>query len=110
MPFPRAVIFEACTFLGNVIGYHGDFEDMVLRWELDELERRGGAIHQRCRELFRFLRDNPEVRFDGQLISDLVVETAAGRVRQLDGHSEPFVRALERAGYTIEDGQLRRTL
>ena len=110
MPFPRAVIFEACTFLGNAIGYHGDFEDMVLRWELDELERQGGAIHQRCRELFRFLRDNPEVRFDGQLISDLVVETAAGQVRQLDGHSEPFVRALERAGYTIEDGQLRRTL
>jgi hypothetical protein len=112
MPFPRPVIFEACTFLGQAIGYHGAFEEMVLRWELDQFDRRAGAtVRQRCRDLFLFLRDNPEARHDGQLVSDLVVEEAARRVPVLPDHqSETFVRALERAGYVIEGGQLRRTL
>ena len=34
MAFPRSVIFEACRFLGDTIGYHGAFEDMVLGWGL----------------------------------------------------------------------------
>lgn len=40
MPFPRAVIFEACNFLGSALGYHGEFEDLLLRWELDQFEAR----------------------------------------------------------------------
>jgi len=48
MPAPRAVIFEACDFLGSAVGYHGEFEDTVLRWELDHLEARSGqTVHQR---------------------------------------------------------------
>src|SRR6266850_3031345 len=109
MPFPRAVIFEACSFLGDVLGYHGAFEDLVLRWELDQLEQRDGAIHQRCRELFRVLRDNPDLQHDGQLVSDLVVEEAARRVMRPD-RAPRFMRTLERAGYTIQDRQIRRTL
>jgi len=69
MPFPRAVIFESCSFLGQTIMYHGDLGDMLLRWELDDLEARPGSIRQRCQEFFRFLRDNPEVTgvsFDGE--------------------------------------------
>ena len=112
MAFPRPIIFEACNFLGSTIGYHGEFEDLVLRWELDELDARNGqAIHQRFRNLFRFLRDNPEARYDERLLTDLVVEEAARRVpRYHQDQGETFVRALERAGYLIEDGQLRRTL
>ena len=41
MAFPRPIILEACNFLGSTIGYHGEFEDLVLRWELDELDARG---------------------------------------------------------------------
>ena len=112
MAFPRPIIFEACNFLGSTIGYHGEFEDLVLRWELDELDARNSqAIHQRFRNLFRFLRDNPEARYDERLLTDLVVEEAARRVpRYHQDQGETFVRALERAGYLIEDGQLRRTL
>ena len=110
MPFPRPVIFDACNFLGSAVGYHGEFEDLVLRWELDQFEARNGqAVHQRFRNLFRHLRYNPEARYDGRLLTDLIVEEAAqhvGPYRQ----GEMFVRALERAGYMIEDGQVRRTL
>ena len=72
MSFPRSVVFEACSFLGSAIGYHGEYEDLVLRWELDELEARNGqAIHQRFRNLFRYLRDNPDATHEGRLLSDL---------------------------------------
>ena len=109
MAFPRSVIFEACRFLGDTSGYHGAFEDMVLGWGLDQLDVRNGPVHQRFRGLFRFLRDNPEVRCDDRLVTDLVVEKAAEHVAP---HSpgEAFVLALTRAGYLIEDGRLRRTL
>ncbi len=113
MPFPRPVIFEACAFLGVTIQYHGDLEDMLLRWELDELEARpAGGIQQRCREVFRFLRDNPEVRHDGRLISDLLVEEVTRRVvRRHGAHGDAIVHELARAGYLLnEDGTLRRTL
>ena len=109
VPFPRSVIFEACNFLGAALGYHGEFEDLVLRWELDQFEARTGAVHQRCRDLFRFLRDNPQASYEGRLISDLVVDEAARRISPYRAGPE-FVRALERAGYLVEDGQLRRTL
>ena len=112
MPFSRSVILEACNFFKSVIGYHGDFEDLVLLWELDQLDARNGqALHERFRNLFRFLRDNPDTRRDERLLTDLVVEEAARRVPAQRGRwGKTFVRALERAGYLIEDGQLRRTL
>lgn len=111
MAFSRSTLFEACTFLGRVFGYHGQFEDMVLRWELDNLEERSGSIAERCRNLFRFLRDNPDVEFDGRLIRDLVVEEAASKTYPGDSRGERLVRALERDGYTLdENGQLLRTL
>jgi len=113
MPFPRSVIFEACFFLGNTIQYQGGLEDMLLRWELDELEARNGSIQQRCHWLFLFLRDNPEVQHDGRLISDLVVEEAARRAshHRRGMHGDALVHELGRAGYLIdEDLQLRRSL
>lgn len=109
MPFPRSVVFEACNFLGQAVGYHGEFEDMVLRWGLDQFDERTGAIHQRFRDLFRFVRDHPEVEYDGRLISDLLVEEATRRVSP-QSRGGTFQRALERAGYMIDGGQLRRAL
>lgn len=110
MPFPRSVIFEACNLIGRKIGYHGQVDDMMLRWELDDHAQAAGAIHQRFRRLFLFVRDNPDARYDGRRISDLLVEEATKYVSSYDGGSNEFLRALERAGYMIEDGQVRRTL
>jgi hypothetical protein len=73
-------------------------------------EANGLAIHARCRNLFRYVRDNPESRFDGRPIADLVVEEAARHTTPDYQSDLSFVRALERAGYLIEDRQLRRTL
>jgi len=89
--------------------YHGSFEDLVLRWELDELAvRNAEAIHQRFRRLFLYLRDHPDAQFEGRLISDLIVEEAARLSRANRG--DAFGLALDRAGYTIQDGVIRRTL
>lgn len=66
--------------LGVNLRYHGEFEDMVLRWELDQLADAAGlGIAARCRNLFRYLRDNPEARIDGRLLADLAVEEAVRR-------------------------------
>jgi hypothetical protein len=86
---------------------------MLLRWGLDDLEARpAGGIQPRCRDVFRFLRDNPEVRHEGRLISDLFVEEVARRVtRRRSAHGDAFVHELERAGYSInDDGTIRRSL
>lgn len=112
MPFPRSVVFEACEFLGLAFSYHGEFEMLVLRWGLDQFDTRDGqSIQTRIRMLFRFLRDNPKQEYEGRLLSDLVVEEAVKNIRpSIEVHADAFVRALERAGFVIEGGQLRRML
>jgi hypothetical protein len=113
MPFSRGTLFTACSFLGEVIEHHGDIDDMMLRWELDDLAVRNGGIRDRCRRIFLFLRDNSEVEFDGRLIRDLVVETAVRYLRRNHrraGATE-FINSLSRDGYIIsEEGELRRAL
>jgi hypothetical protein len=74
--FSRATLFEACNLLGNSLAYHGQVEDLFYRWELDDFaEKPAGAIHQRLRQLFRYLKDNPTATHDGRSSSDLVVTT-----------------------------------
>jgi hypothetical protein len=70
------------------------------------------SIRERCRNLFRYLRDNPQVEYDGRLISDLVVEEAVRRSpRYGPVASGKLVFALARAGYVVEEnGELRRAL
>ena len=82
----------------------------MYRWELDNFaENPAGAIHQRCRQLFRHLKDNPDVKFDGRFLIDLVVEEAAKRASRYDDLE--FFRALERDGFILdEERTLRRTL
>ena len=48
--FSRTTLFEACNLLARRLQYHGAFEDLMYRWELDNFaENPAGAIHQRCR-------------------------------------------------------------
>ena len=57
------------------------------------------------------MRDHPDYEYDGRLLSDLIVEEAAGCIGPFNEvQSERFVRALQRAGYAIEGGQFRHTL
>lgn len=117
--FSRRTVFEACNVLGSVLSFHGELEDLLLRWELDILaeNRSESTLHTRCRSLFRHLKDHPDAQSDGQLLSELVVEEAARRcARPRPTENQPefvllFIRSLERDGFTISyDGALRRTL
>lgn len=97
--------------------YHGALDDFFLRLELDTLANRTGSIQQRCRNLFLFLRDNPEASYQGRPISEIVVEEAArllpgayGFDAQGGGRFAEFLRALERDGFAIDNGRLRRAL
>lgn len=106
--FSRATLFEACNLLGNSLGYHGQVEDLFYRWELDDFaEQPAGAIHQRFRQLFRYLKDNPTATHDGRSLIDVVVEEAAKHASKRD---DVFVRALERDGFTWDGRTLRRAL
>lgn len=108
--FSRRTLFEACGLLGRSMQYHGQFEDLMYRWELDDYaENSAGAIHQRWRQVFRHLKDNPEAAYDGMSLIDLVVEEAA--TRTYGSHDAEFIRALERDGFVLdEDRTLRRAL
>jgi hypothetical protein len=106
--FSRTTLFEACNLLGRRLQYHGAFEDLMYRWELDSFaDNPAGPIHERCRQLFRHLRDNPNAEYDGRSLIDLVAEEAAKRCR-FDDHE--FLRALQRDGFILEaEHTLRRT-
>lgn len=117
MPFPRDVIFEACRLLAQSImvrhqyedSYaNADFDELVLGWHLDILDKGKGGILSRALDLFRLLRDRPELEADGRPLSDLIVEEAAKRSEF--AADESFALALARAGYMIEDRRLRPTL
>ncbi len=89
--------------------FHGQVDDLMLRWELDDHAQAAGTIHQRFQRLFLFVRDNPDVKYDGRLISDLLVEKAAKM--SYGGDSEEFLRVLERAGYDLDENRnIRRIL
>src|SRR6266849_817692 len=105
MPFSRGTLFAACTFLGEVIEYHGTIDDMMLRWELDDLAVRNAGIRDRCRNLFLVLRDNPEVEFEGRLIRDLVVEAAVPYLRRNRNRAggDELIHTLSRDGFTFSE-------
>jgi hypothetical protein len=45
--FSRTTLYEAYQVLSFRIQYHGEFEDLMYRWELDEFaERSAGAVHK----------------------------------------------------------------
>ena len=85
------------------IQYHGDFEDLMYKWELDQFaEQAAGAIHVRLRQVFRYLKDNPEVRHQGEFLIDLFVGEALQRA--VNAQRDALLRCLERDGFIIDDG------
>ncbi|SRR5229473_1223751 len=104
MPYSRATLFEACTFLGQFLETHGEFDDILLRWELDGfIPELTGTVPDRLRKFFTVLRDNPDIQFDGRLIRDLIIEEAARHVYPGNRVAERFARALARDGYSIDE-------
>jgi hypothetical protein len=107
--FSRSTLLEACNLLAGCFNYHGEVEDLFYRWGLDEFaENSAGSMIQRFRQVFRLLKDEPETMHDGRYLVELVVERAAMCVGRRDGAA--FVRALERDGFSVERGVVRRTL
>jgi hypothetical protein len=105
--FSRTTLYEAYLVLNSRIQYHGEFEDLMYKWELDQFaEQAAGAIHVRLRQVFRHLKDNPDAKYDGRFLIDLFVEEALRR-----GGNDALLRSIERDGFIIdENGVLRRTL
>jgi hypothetical protein len=109
--FSRTTLLEACNLLGQHLSYHGQYDDLMLQWELDTLaDDREGTIRQRFRNLFIYLRDHPDAAHDGRFVMDLVVEEATRYVTQRQ-YSREFMRALDRDGFVIDENHmLRRAL
>src|SRR5258705_6014155 len=63
---------------------------------------------QRFRQVFRLLKDDPKKMHDGRYLIDIVVKRAAACVGNRDDAA--FLRALERDGFTVERGVIRRAL
>lgn len=105
--FSRTTLFKAYQALSSSIQFHGEFEDLMYRWEMDQFaEHSAGAIHVRMRQVFRHLKDNPDLEYDGHCLIDLFVEEA---LRQ--GGSDSLLRSIERDGFVVDEaGILRRTL
>lgn len=113
--FSRTTLFEAYQILNSRIQYHGDFEDLMYKWELDNFaEQAAGAIHVRLRQVFRHLKDNPDASHDGHFLIDLFVEEAlrrGGTSEAAMAQRDVLLRSIERDGFIIaENGILRRTL
>jgi hypothetical protein len=107
--FSRSTLLEACNLLATSLDYHGQVDDLFYRWGLDNLaEQSAGSKIQRFRELFRHLKDHPETTHDGRVLIELVVETAASFVSRRGG--DAFLRALERDGFVVDGGKVRRAL
>ena len=105
--FSRTTLYEASQVLSSQLKYHGQLDDLMDKWELDEFAGSdGGAIRGRVREVFRYLKGNPDVKHEGRFISDLFVEEALRH-----GKTDALLRSIERDGFVFdEDGVLRRML
>jgi hypothetical protein len=105
--FSRASLFAAYEQLSSQIGYHAEFQDLMYKWELDDLaERTSGGVRPRLQAAFRWLKDHPDSRHNDQFHIDLFVEEALRR-----GGSDALLRSIERDGFIIdENGVLRRAL
>jgi hypothetical protein len=104
--FSRTTLYEAYQVLSSHIQYHGDFEDLMYKWELDQFaEHPAGAIHVRLRQVFRHLKDNPAAKYDSRFLIDLFVEEALGR-----GKSDALLRSIERDGFVIDENRVVRRM
>src|SRR5712692_828931 len=112
--FSRTALYEAYQVLNTCIQYHGDFDDLMYKWELDRFaEQPAGAIQVRLRQVFRHLKDNPDAKHNGHFLIDLFVEEAlrrGGTSEAAMAQHEVLLRSIERDGFIKENGMLRRML
>jgi hypothetical protein len=117
--YSRKTILKATDLLEDA--GHGGIDRFLLEHDL-EGRVAGGSTRDRANSAARFLLEHPDDEEDGQNLTDLIVEELVGEaIRNSTRHGyfeyarfiERYAnlnRALERDGYSAEDGQLRRTL
>src|ERR1700730_15455047 len=104
--FSRASLFAAYQQLTSQIGYHAEFQDLMYRWELDDLaEQTSGGVRPRMQKAFQWLKDNPESKYHGEFLIDLFVEEALRR-----GASPELLRSIERDGFIIDENSVLRRM
>jgi hypothetical protein len=121
--FSRRTIIAAIEVMEGKIQTHAALTRCYLKWAPDVAARcSGGTLEDRFNHLIRCFDEEPERPIDGgHTLRDAIVEKAValfpgfyddpdcGPVR-LTPQEESFLRALALDGFTIKDGELRRTL
>lgn len=118
--YSRKTILSATDLLEDAV--HSAIDRFALEHELLGDYIGHGSKRDRANLLARFLLEHPEVEEDGRNFTDLVVEKFVAeaihnctRYGQFDYATfcqryANLNRSLQRDGYTVEDGQLRRSL
>ena len=117
--YSRKTILKATDLLASAD--HDGIDRFLLEHDL-EGHIGGGSTRDRANSVARFLLEHPDDEEDAQNLTDLIVEELVGEaIRNSTRHgyfeyarfAERYTnlnRALERDGYSVEDGQLRRIL
>src|SRR5271166_3912964 len=119
--YSRRTILAATDSLANF--GHAALTRFLLEYGLDEVGD-AGSLRDRANAIARYLLRNPDATDDDDrnltdsIVSRLVEEAIGSHTHlvagfDLDGFSDRYFdlqRALERDGFTVEGGELRRTL
>jgi hypothetical protein len=117
--YSRKTILAATDLLES-LGHDG-IDRFLLEHDL-EGRIAGGSARDRANLIARHLLEHPNVEEDGKNLTDSIVEELVAKaIRRSTQHGHfnyaifweqhpDLIRALERDGYTAEDGQLRNTL
>src|SRR4051794_24571221 len=120
--FSRRTILAATDLMAN--WGHTNIDRFLLEYALEESVQ-GNSMMSRANSLAKFLIQHPTtLSDDGLNLTDTIVGELVNRALgvSIDGYSTAFSfdvfrdryqalhRGLERDGFTVEDGQLRRAL
>lgn len=123
VPFSRKTIVGAAWAIHPET--HSEFNQLMLLWGLEGIAGRGPYLNDRTVDLATFAMKNPDVTTEeGVPIYQALVELAVSKCfRFVDGspygepsewvstgRGEEFLHCLERDGYVVHDGKLRRSL
>jgi hypothetical protein len=113
MRFSRRTVIAAVEVMEGAIQTHAQLTRYFLKWGSVLAARcDDGRLADRFNHLIKFFDDQPDRRLeDGNLLGDEIVETAVSLLPPISIEtSAVFLRALDRDGFTVTDGVLRRTL
>src|SRR5437868_6721775 len=113
MSFSRQTILEACHVFPLLT--HTEMDTLMLRLQLDQLLPTGSNKESRANGMFQYLLKEPEAQIDGRPLIRLVVEEAIQIAMSKEyllkqGRFDGLLRAVERDGFVVQDGQLRPAL